>query len=414
MKFYKVYNASVMKSNTKDKISDINDRIKEKISATPLGVNGVAVGTMGIANTGTFLLDLLYKQLNLNYFNIRYVQLTLQIICISICIFYISLTCLRYIMNKKQIWEELKIPHVAGMVGVLFLSLCILGNSFGWIYANFITDAKTRYILLIGPNILVFTTTLCQICYMILFIKIVLIKKEVMRGEAFASWFVPLIGLGLSTAYANDLGDLIPLYYWQIIWFVAFGMFLVMYPFVFYKFLFKPHSRESDIPSMAIFASPANMLASGFLVSFSPHRGDLTVIPQIIGKSHHLTMTLFNNDAFFQVVTIILFCYGAVSVALYYSILIKSLKLWKYNLSWTSLTFPASISASGTIHFALFYFNEARFDAIRITLITIGLVLFTTSLILTIFVNVKYGKIMYNIWIKNELKPTPKKLQPAK
>ncbi|WLP85429.1 hypothetical protein [Mycoplasma seminis] len=367
--------------------------IKEKLLATPLGVNGVALGTMGIATTGTFLLD--YLKHATKWANMMYIQLALQVFCMCICVFYVVLTCIRYSLQPKTIWEEIKVPHVAGMVGVLFLCFCLLGNSLGWILTTFIQDKVLRHYLLILPTIIVVTAVTCQLIYLGFFLKFVLFKKEAWLGEAYASWFVPLVGLAISAAYVDDLGDIMPLYYWQAIWFLGFAIFLIMYPYVFYKFLFKPHSRSSDIPSMAIFASPANMMAVGFLVAFNPHRLEAPLA---------YSQTIFNNILFFQIISIILFCYGAVSVALYYAILVKSLMLKKYSMSWTSLTFPAAVSATGTIRFAEYFFhnetNAYTFEGVYWVLFAIGIFLFFTSLALVVFCNIKYAKIMNNIWFK--------------
>ncbi|SJZ45673.1 hypothetical protein [Mycoplasmopsis verecunda] len=376
--------------------------LKEKLLKTPLGVNGVALGTMGIATTGIFILDHFQYSSVVRWIeygvDLRWFQLALQILCITICLFYISLTCIRYSLEPRTIYHEMKIPHVAGMIGVLFLCFCLLGNSFGWIFTTFIADKELRYNLLIAPSIIVFIAVTCQFIYLGFFLKIVLFKKETFKGEAYASWFVPLVGLAISAAYSDNLGDVLPLYYWQIVWFVGFAIFIIMYPFVYFKFLFKPHAKEENIPSMAIFASPANMMAVGFLVSFNPHRNDLG-----------LNMTVFNNAVFYQVISIILFCFGAISVGLYYAILVKSLMMKKYSMTWTSLTFPAAVSATGTIKFAEYFFlktiDSYSFEGAYWTLIVIGVFLFLTSLALVIFCNIKYGIIMRKIWFPDKTQP---------
>ncbi|MHA3828782.1 SLAC1 family transporter [Mycoplasma sp. HF14] len=362
--------------------------LREKLIKTPLGVNGVALGTMGIATTGTFLLSYVNTNPSVNWFG-----LALQILCMSICLFYISLTIIRYCLQPKVIWDEISKPHVAGMIGVLFLCFCLLGNSTGWIVTTFVTNNPSlKYYLLIAPSIVVFLAVTCQFIYLGFFLKIVLFKKETFKGEAYASWFVPLVGLAISAAYADNLGDVLPLWYWQGIWFVGFVIFIIMYPFVFYKFLFKPHSNQENIPSMAIFASPANMLAVGYLVSFNPHRTDI----------YGLSQTVLNNQMFFQIISIILFCFGTVSVALYYAILVKSLKLRKYSMTWTSLTFPAAVSATGTIKFAEYFFNNSTnkysYSGVYWVLFAFGVFLFLTSLALVLFCNYKYACIMYSIW----------------
>ncbi|MFV8469139.1 hypothetical protein [Mycoplasma sp. MV126] len=380
-------------------------KLRDKLVKTPLGVNGVALGTMGIATTGTFLLSYIKDNPAINWFG-----LALQILCMSICVFYISLTIIRYSLQPKVIWEEIKLPHVAGMIGVLFLCFCLLGNSCGWIVSTFVTNNPSlKFKLLIAPSIVVFLAVTCQFIYLGFFLKIVLFKKETFKGEAYASWFVPLVGLAISAAYADNLGDVLPLYYWQGIWFVGFIIFIIMYPFVFYKFLFKPHSKEENIPSMAIFASPANMLAVGFLVSFNPHRN----------AQYGLEQTVLNDQLFFQVISIILFCFGAVSVALYYAILVKSLILKKYSMTWTSLTFPAAVSATGTIKFDEYFFNnstnEYTYLGVYYVLFIIGLFLFFTSLALVIFCNIKYARIMYHIWvIESETLPSTSGITAAK
>ncbi|MGV2392979.1 UNVERIFIED_CONTAM: hypothetical protein O8I53_08425 [Campylobacter lari] len=86
-------------------------------------------------------------------------------------------------------------------------------------------------------------------------------------------------------------------------------MFLFSYPICIYKFLFTPHSHNQNIPTMAIFASPANMLGLGFLISFNPNRE---------------IKNFLNNQIFYDVVSIILFLFCALSTLLYFVIYIKS------------------------------------------------------------------------------------------
>ncbi|QGZ97547.1 hypothetical protein GE118_01890 [Mycoplasma sp. NEAQ87857] len=355
-----------------------------KIKSIPLALNAVGLGTMGIATTGTFIVTTFFQN---NFLTLKWYLLALQIFCIAFCIFYVSLIFLRYFSLKiTQLKKEIKDPESVGSVGVTLLCLCILSNSFGWIYTNFLPDNQLRYILFIITNIHIFIAISLQLIYLVFFLKNILFKPKYFKNEAYASWFVPLVGLAISVAYINNLDNILPLWYWQSIWWLGFIIFAIMYPLVLYKFLFKPHQDHKNIPSMAIYASPANMLSVGFLVAFDPER---------------YNGTIFNYQPFYQIIAIILFCWAALSVCLYLSILIKSLKLHQYSFSWTSLTFPASVSATGTIMFGELFFQPHMIYAFY-ALVIIAIMLFITSLSLVIFVNIKYINKLINIFFKGK------------
>ncbi|WP_426461392.1 hypothetical protein [Mycoplasma hafezii] len=365
---------------------------KEKWNDVPLGINSVALGTMGIATAGTFLSTELYHRITDNPMvltRLNYFLCALEIFCIVVCCFYLFFVLTKYFILKfKHLPSEFQRPSMVGSVGVTMLCFCVISNSLGWVMTNMISDQQTRYYALIFPNILAFCAVSMQLFYMFFFFKKYIFKKGVIYQKAYASWFVPLVGVGISAAYADNLGDLLPIWYWQAIWFLAFGVFVITYPVFLYRFLFKPHTDEKHIPSMAIYASPANMLGLGFLVAFNPDRN-------LAG----FTVNALNNVYFYEVVSIILFSWGVVSVVIYGAVYIKSLKLKEHWLAYGALTFPAAVSASGTAFYARYFFLQ-DFVAAYWTLFVVAVLLFLMSFYIVALLNVKYSKLLFEIFKK--------------
>lgn len=365
-------------------------KIKEKLSEIPLAVNTVALGTMGISASLTCLTTEVYKSANKMNLPMSglYSLLGIHIFCICVCIFYLTLLAIKLsIVGFQKFKEDLVNPELTGPLAVTLLDFCTLTNSFGWIYTNFITDSKTQWGLLLSVNIYTVIVVFFQITYFILFIKHIWFKKASWTGEIFASWFVPLIGVSITPGYINNLGDILPALFWQIEWFIGFTTFAIMYPLVLYKFLFQPHTHKKNIPSMAIYASPANMLSIGFLYAFDPHRLD----------HGYKSQSALNNEIFYQVFAIMMFCWAALSVCLYLIIFAKAMMLPKYSYSWGALTFPSSISATGNALYTHYLFINSHI-AIYWTAIAFSVFLLTLSFIITVFVNVKYARELNRIF----------------
>ncbi|WP_027334967.1 SLAC1 family transporter [Mycoplasmopsis felifaucium] len=369
--------------------------IRQKLSKTPLAVNTVALGSMGVCASLTVLSTNIYKNVNnVNLPNFGlWSLLAIHILCISICVFYLTLLTIKYcILGFQQIKTELNDPTTAGPVAVSLLVLCTLDNSFGWIYTNFINNLAIKWWLLLTVNIYLVIVVFFQFAYFILFLKRIWFKKESWKGEIFASWFVPLIGISITPGYVNNLGDILPIMFWQIEWFVGFIVFIIMYPLVLYKFLFHPHAHKRNIPSMAIYSSPANMLSIGFLVAFDPQR-----------YTHESFMTSsLNSEYFYQVFAIIMFTLASLSVCLFLAIFTKSMMLHKYSYSWGSLTFPSSISATGCALYAKYLFFNSHI-AIYWTCIAFSVLMLSISFAITLFVNIKYAIVLNKIFRGKEL-----------
>ncbi|WP_156954220.1 hypothetical protein [Mycoplasma buteonis] len=357
----------------------------------PLGINSIALGTMGIATSLSFLSTEFFErffatQTTIN--NLNYFLLAVYILCIFICLFYLFFVISKYLILKFQhLPDEFNKPTMVGSIGVTLLCLCIISNSIGWIITTFVIDPNTRYYSLIFPNILVFLANVFQLIYMFLFFKKYILGKNWTKEKAYGSWFVPLVGIGISAAYADHLGDVLPIWYWQSIWFLSFLSFLFTSPIFLYRFLFKPHTDTKHIPSMAIYSSPANMLGLGFLVAFNPDRGK------------ELQSNFLNNEYCYQVVSIFLFCWSILGVLIYAVIFVKSMKIKNYWFTYGALTFPASVSASGTAYFARYLFLE-HFTAIYWFLYIVAIILFFMSLYVVIYLNFKYMKLLTQIFKK--------------
>ncbi|WP_027334226.1 hypothetical protein [Mycoplasma elephantis] len=368
---------------------------KEKCKSIPLAVNTVALGSMGIASALASLTTNIYK--NKNNANLPlsglYTILAIQIFCILICIFYLIMLCFRYYsLGIKQIKLELLNPEIVGPVAVTLLDFCTLANSFGWIYSTFLKN-ELKWWFLLSVNVYIFFVIALQIAYFIFFIKKIWSKKESWLGEIYSSWFVPLIGVSITPGYVNNLGDILPLLFWQLEWFIGFGTFIIMYPLVLYKFLFKPHSHPKNIPSMAIYSSPANMLSIGFLSAFDPFRT----------KNTNMTQNLLNNQVFYDIFVIIMYCWAALSVCLFFAIFVKSMMLHQYSHSWGALTFPSSISATGNALFAYYLFFNSHIT-IYWTSIAFSVFLLLISFSITIFVNIKYAIEIHKVfWINKKI-----------
>ncbi|QGZ97358.1 hypothetical protein GE118_00890 [Mycoplasma sp. NEAQ87857] len=352
--------------------------MKARFKEVPLTLNSVALGTIGLAGAADLLIQ---KIPNLNEVQAFRFTLFVYIFCIALALFYMIINAIKHIYYYKSVKENLKKPNTIGSFGINFLSTLAINNGISWIINKCASD-EIKHQLLYIPNLIVILVVIAQFIYSIYFIKNILMKPANWQGEVFTTWFVPLVGISICITHIQNLGNILPLLFFQIIWFWAFAFFIWFFPLVLYKFFFKPHPNSADIPSMAIFASPANLMALGFLVAFDPSS---------------TVKTVFNNQIFYNIISVYLFCLSSVGIMIYMVILAKTLRLHRLKMSWSALTFPASISAIGTLKFADLFFHSSNTNFIGINefFTAVAVVLFTISLCVVAFINIIYLELLF-------------------
>ncbi|WP_426461080.1 hypothetical protein [Mycoplasma hafezii] len=366
--------------------------LKEKLSDIPLGLSGLSLGTVGLGGALSAFASQ-FSNLKNSQTGILETQLIVQVITVFLCLIYCVLVSLKFALNHKQFLLDLKTPNASGFVPTLFMSICCIANFIGWTIAKY-GDASS-YLMLI-PNILMQIGFLGQLICLGFFFKHVFLKHDYKEDEAFASWFVPLVGIGICCGFTENLGNLIPIMYYQIIWIVAFAFYLYIMPVVLYKFLFKPHKDMKDIPSMLIFAAPPNLLSVGLLTSFNPN---------ILSKG--ITPSVLNNESLYQILGFLMLLCCAVGVALFLCITRKVLKQSKFLFSWSCLTFPCAITTTSIFKYAQYFFVSTRvtnFAAFSYTLTTLGVIFLLLATAIIAYVNWKYIKHIFMVF-----KPKPEK-----
>ncbi|QZX48857.1 permease [Mycoplasma sp. E35C] len=361
-----------------------NKLISEKFQQVPLSLGGLGLGTIGIA----FAWNALLSHFGLNKANKPDYDLSILIITIilaTLSLLYIIIMSIKFALNKKSIFSFLKDPRQAGFVFPFFMAISSFGNFLGFLNQNYFDNTFWFSIIL---NIIVNFATLCHVLALIYFINVVLAKHDLDKDEVYASWTMPLVGLGISTGFYNNLGinNKGYLTYFQILWLVCGILFLAIFLLVGYKQYFKGHKDKNDIASMAIMASPPNLLLVGFLVSFDPNLTQNSLI--------HL------NAKYFQIIVYILFFFGIVGIFIYFSTLIKLLVIKQSGVAWVSLTFSSAITATSMFKIIdIFEPLGVEFGGLKNVLITIGLIMISVGSIITSYLNV-YVFVKFKTWFK--------------
>lgn len=352
--------------------------MKSKIlSKIPLALSGYALGLGGL---GGAIINFISEFNNSSNSSIL---LTIETVIYTLLTLYsfiiLIIVMSRFIYCFNLLKSELKTPNKSGFIATAFMCICQLGGYIGWMFTNYIpNDFEAKFYLFIVPNVIVLVSLMLHFIFLYYFFKYIFIPHNYSNDEIFASWFVPLIGIVICVTCFNNLGNLIPVLFYQTLWFIGLFLYFWVWPVVIYKFLFLPHSSENDKPSMGIFTAPANLLSVGFLDAFNPNNKFKSVL---------------NNEMLFRALGSFMIFFVATSIVIMLAVLVYSYKKQGFSILWTSFTFPTAVAATSLFKFAHnFFIGEGSIIATHYLFFSLATILLIISLTIITCLNVPHWK----------------------
>lgn len=206
-------------------------------------------------------------------------------------------------------YQELLNPLAAGTLPTFTMALMLI--SMYWSRWGF-----SRFAFILWSIAIV-----CHIAIMLAFCQINFITKKPQLEDVYPSWFVMFVGIGVIPVSAK----LFSISVGQIFFYIALGLYIIVFPIVFFRLYKNRELAEGALPLLTIIAAPASLCLTGYLNSF-------TNINQIFA----IILGLFAQFLYISTIVLMVKIY----VSAKHSIL-------SFKPSFAAFTFPLVISATG-------------------------------------------------------------------
>ncbi|MDC4163422.1 permease [Mycoplasma sp. T363T] len=300
---------------------------RQKFEQVPLSLANLSLGTIGLGFAWNALLSH-FAQFDEIKDKYNIASLSILVISVIFSLLYALLVISKFILNKKQFVGFLRTPKKAGSVFALFMVVGVFGNFLGFINVNYF-DSNFAFSVIV--NIIISFGSLCHVFSLIYFVNVVLAKHDLEKDEMYASWFLPLVGLGIACNFYDNIGidNQYYLAYFQVLWLICAILFIGSFFLFGYKQYFKGYTDKNDYASMAIMAVGPNLLLIGFTKIFNP------LTPAVLIN--------FSEQAF-QIFIYLFILFSAISLFIYILSMIKMLVIHNSSFAWTAFGFSGAIT----------------------------------------------------------------------
>ena len=295
-----------------------------RFSHLPVAFTGLALGIGGLGNC--------ILQLGaINGYNSKWIT----IISVSIVCIFLIMMLIKNIAHPKVLKSELEDPLLVSLLPTFSMSLMIVAGFIGM----WNKSSKT------SPNQIAAAVVMC-LAVAIQFVLIGFFIKSFIKNHIksknqhmYGTYFVPIVGLITACTVAGNVISL-PNIFFQVIWFIGYGTFVLTLPVVTYSLLFKEQKvSAAQFPSIAVWFAPANLSCAGFLQVF-----------MLYGKQTSLYPSAFLYTIFILTV-LVGFC---TSLLLYLFIFRIFMLRWKNHVKdfapiLCSLSFPCAIGSTSMV-----------------------------------------------------------------
>ncbi|MGL5438276.1 MAG: hypothetical protein ACRDA7_00915 [Metamycoplasmataceae bacterium] len=362
---------------------------KEKFSKIPAGLTGVGLGMAGLGSVWTALINS-----NVSDEIPDHVLSILQYFSISFTIFFLILIFIKILSNKNILKQEISHPLTSSFLPTIFMSLMLVGGFIASISKLVYNNLQINALTIIGA-IIWYIAVLGHLIILFSFLFFVVRKHKINEEPIYASWFIPPVGIIASCLVVPFFpSQLIPTILFQIIWFFGFSLYIIVFPLITFKLIFNKNKEEWTLPSIGIFAAPANLSLSGFVSCFIEIKD---------GTNQYVPLLNYYNMSFVYNIIIILAFLGISSTFVVYLILPK-IFLMKFNPTFASLTFPLAVGAISTSLVTKVIFSAMNQNPYLIQLHSvISIISYIELIIATIvisYVLVRYLILLYSIFWK--------------
>ncbi|MGL5521881.1 MAG: hypothetical protein ACRDAW_01250 [Metamycoplasmataceae bacterium] len=362
---------------------------REKFSKIPAGLTGVGLGMAGLGSVWTALINS-----NVSDKVPDHILSVLQYFSISFTIFFLVLIFIKVSFNKNILKQEISHPLISSFLPTIFMSLMLVGGFIASISKLAYDSLQINALTIIGA-IIWYIAVLGHFVILSSFLYFVVRKHKVKEEPIYASWFIPPVGIIVSCLVVPFFPtQLIPTILFQIIWFFGFSLYLIAFPLITFKLLFNKNKQEWTLPSIGIFAAPANLSLSGFVSCFIGIKD---------GSNQYTPLLNYYDMTFVYNIIIVLTFLAITSTFVVYLILPKIL-LMKFNPTFASLTFPLAVGATSTSLVTKVIFSAMGQNPYLIQLhLTISIISYIELIMATLIISyvlVRYLMLLYSIFWK--------------
>lgn len=372
-------------------ISNKKSFFKSRSQHLPVALTGLSLGLSGLATA----LDLILRNnINCNYSNYNGWWISIPLMTIAIVI--VLLVSFKHILHPKVLFFDVKNPLSSSFLPTYSMTImCVGGFLAGWQYNH----GSIPPLQIIGA-IFLCIGVLIQIIFIILFCIFVLKKHKWNDESMYGSWFVPMVGISTASTFAGRFNtNILPLEFFQAIWFFAFISFIILFPIITYSLLFKKQCDREKFPSIAVNFAPPNLLLASFCQSFA--------IPA--ANNPNSTIFSFNNLAFINVILIFLIAFGLVYTIMLYMFIIRIFNINKFGYIFASITFPLAIGCIATTNVSMYFLKLHEIQNVNFIyemsklFEILGYIFTTISAFLIIFVAIRFFIKSFHILFSNKL-----------
>lgn len=361
---------------------------KHRVQHLPVALTGLSLGLAGLATA----LDLILRS-NIKSDFSNYHAWWISIPFISISTIIILLITFKHILHPRVLFFDAKNTLSSSFLPTYSMTImCIGGFLAGWQYYI----GKTPPLQIIGA-ILMCIGVLIQFFFIYMFLVYVLKKHSWHLDSMYGSWFVPTVGISTASTFTGRFNsNILPLEFFQIIWFFAFVTFVILFPIITYSLLFKKQCDCEKFPSIAVNFAPPNLLLASFCQSFA--------IPSFENK----TIFMDNDHIFVNVMLLFLICFGLVYTFILYIFIVRIFNNNKFDYIFASITFPLAIGCIATTNVSLYLDKLYGDNPISIiytlceTFKILGYIFTSIATILILFVAARFFKKSYHILFSNK------------
>lgn len=310
-------------------------KLIHRVQHLPIALTGLALGLCGISA----VLDVIAHQNHGYGPDLWWVSIGF----IAIATVLLLLVTIRNIAHPKVLGFDTKDPLLASFLPTYSMTLmCIAGFIAGWQKGH----SGVPPCQVIGA-ILMCLAVLIQIAFIFLFIKNILTKHKWHEESMYGSWLVPTVGPATACTFAGRFNEgILPVGFFQAIWFFAFGTYVILFIFVTYALLFKKQADKDKFPSIAVYFAPANLTLAGFLQTFA--------LPSVSGPYNTLPVEvqafMGHDNAFINAMLILMAAMAFTFTIILWFFVIRIFIINKFTYIFASLTFPLAIGAGAMVY----------------------------------------------------------------
>ncbi len=297
--------------------------LKHRTQHLPIAFTGLALGIGGLGNC-----------LSLLFSNHGYDARWISYITISIVIIFILLISIRSIIHPKILKYELNDSMVVTLLPTFSMSLMLIA---GFI-AGF--DSNINSWCQITGTIIMCLAILIQIILIAFFFRSVIKNHIKVSNSVYGSYFVPTVGIITACTVATKF-TLIPITFFQVIWFIGYLFYLVSFPLITYAILFRTKLEKNKLPTLAVWFAPTNLVPAGFINAFLLSKSDIAY-----------------GQTFFDVLFLLTIICGFVFSLILYLLLFRIFWTCQFQPIFCAITFPCAIGATSMLNAAKYLFLQ--------------------------------------------------------